>query len=359
MKQKKFSLFLLSNIIKMTVSSSLLLCLLTLVMGLFSSCTENLDFKVTEEPITFDVKDVGFEDGKPVTRGSRTSLIENFGVSASAYNASSTYTSNECGSYFYNIPATPNSAISYFWPAANQEISFFAYHPYGNANLTIQSATTTGAPIYQYTTPTTVASQIDVMTAEVTDMSCETPTVVNLSFKHKCSDLAFNLVNSTSETVTVNSLTIKNFYQTGNLQESTWTTTGSTQDFVLSVNQNVASGSSLDLTGTDNHFFLVPQTIASGKRLLDLYITSGGENKHFYSDLSEAFVAEAGKTYQFKLLLKSNLEIEDEISINDWSLYVGYINYATGTNTENWTPEDQPIEHVISSSITNWTQENN
>ena len=334
-------------------------CLLSIgIIPVLTACTEDLEqyHKSSEGYLKFNIQDNNWTRG---TQAVVASLDEGFGVSSSTYPASGTYTSYGCGNYFYNISALPNTNTEYYWPLTTNEISFFAYYPYGNANLTIQSPSTTGAPIYAYSTPVSVASQIDIMTAQLTDVSCADPTAtVSLTFGHKCSDLRFILDNSTTETVTVNSVTVKNFYRNGTLQENTWTTTGDTQDFVLTVGENVASGTTFDLTGTTNHFLLIPQTIAQGKRLLDLYVTSGGENKHFYCDLAEDYTAEAGKTYQFRLLLKSNLEVDDGTDISDWELQVGYINYATGINTESWTPEEQPIERIISGGISDWQREN-
>ena len=328
---------------------------------MITACTEDLEFDTgnsnAEYSLTFDVS-----DGRGwTTRGLQatvSALDAGFGVSASAYPMAGTYSSYIFGSYFSNILTTPNTATSYYWPAAGNKISFFAYYPYGNANLTIKSPSTLGAPIYQYTTPTAVASQVDIMTTQQTDLSCSSPSTVNLTFSHRCADFRFILNNSTGETVTVNSITVKNFYRSGELHESTWTTTGAVQDFTLSVGTDVAAANSLDLTGTSNHFLLIPQTIASGNRLLDLFVTVGEEDKHFYCDLTEAFVAEAGRTYHFALLLKSDLKIQDDIDISDWELLVGYMEYATSTATQDWVPEEQPIERVLSGSISDWKKEN-
>lgn len=299
------------------------------------------------------------QDLKPViTRGALSNLasIESFGVSAAIYPADNGYSTAGCGSYFRNVEVETNDgSINYLWPSSEYRLSFYAYTPYGAA--TLSSAETVGKMRYTYTVPDAVANHVDLMTAEVLDMTCPSTDPVALTFTHVLSDFKFRLENSTNQDVTVHSITVMNFDYIGTLNGDTWTTTGVSKNFALDIEQNLASGSSLDLTGTNNHFLLLPQTIASGKRLLDLYVTSGGESRHFYSDLTQNFVAEVGKSYQFTLRLSSNLEVSQGTDIADWVLYVGYINYATGTNTENWSPEEQPIEHVIS-GISNWTQEN-
>ena len=295
-----------------------------------------------------------------VTRGAVTTLatLDSYGVSAGVHEAGATYAESQCGNYFRDIEVlTEDGETSYLWPASGYRISFFAHAPYGNANVSLADGSTVGRMKYTYTVPDDVANHIDFMTAEVLDVTCPSDETVALSFRHKLSDFKFRLENSTNANVTVNSITIKNFHHTGTLDGDTWTTTGASKDFTLTVGQEVASGEDLDLTGESNHFILIPQTIDSGKRLLDLYVTSGGEDKHFYSDLTQDFVAEVGKSYQFTLRLSSNLEVSQGTTIADWVLYVGYINYATGTTAEDWGPEEQPIEHVVS-GIANWQQQN-
>ena len=295
-----------------------------------------------------------------VTRGAVTTLatLDSYGVSAGVHDADEDYSTGQCGNYFRNLEVSAdNGQTTYLWPANGYEISFFAYAPFGNANISLSSASTTGRMRYTYTVPDAVASHIDFMTAEVLDVACPSSETVSLNFGHRLSDFCFRLENSTDHDVTVKSITIKNFDHTGTLDGTTWATTGASKDFTLTVNSPLASGTSTDLTGTDNHFLLIPQTISSGKRMLDLCINDGTSDVHFYSDLTQDFVAEVGKSYQFTLRLSSQLEVSQGTSIEEWVLYIGYINYATGTSAENWTPENQPMEHSLA-SITGWVQEN-
>lgn len=336
------------------------LCSLTFTM---TGCSADADSAMTEERqkdnrIAFCLNDI--EDVPATTRGAQatlSSLDAGFGVSCSVYPSSETYTSYPCGSYFYKVQAFPGVATDYYWPETDSKMVFYAYYPYGNANISLSPASTVGRMRYTYTVPDAVASHVDFMTAEVLDVTCPSVETVTLTFGHKLSDFRFLLENSTRNDVTVKSITIKNFDHTGTLIGNTWTTTGASKDFTLDINQGLSSGSRLDLTGTDNHFMLIPQTITSGKRMIDLCINDGTSDVHFYSDLTQDFIAEVGKSYQFTLRLSSRLEVSQGTSIEEWVLYIGYINYATGTSTENWTPENQPMEHSLA-SITGWVQEN-
>lgn len=324
-------------------------------------------FEGSEGPTPVTGENIRFEnDLKPLTanggtRGTVTTLatLNSYGVSAGVHNASTSYAEGQCGNYFRDVEVSAeNGETTYLWPANGYEISFYAHAPYGNSNVSLAPASTAGRMRYTYTVPDAVSEHIDLMTAEVLDIECPSPETVSLTFGHRLADFRFRLENSTDHSVTVKSITVKNFDYIGTLNGTSWTTTGAAKDITLSVGKELASGSTMDLTGNDGHFMLIPQTVASGKRMIDLCINDGTSDVHFYSDLTQDFVAEMGKSYLFTLRLSSKLEVSDSSGIEDWVLYIGYFNYATGTSAGDWTPEDQPAEHMLA-SISGWERENN
>ena len=120
-----------------------------------------------------------------VTRGAVTTLatLDSYGVSAGVHDADEDYSTGQCGNYFRNLEVSAdNGQTTYLWPANGYEISFFAYAPFGNANISLSSASTTGRMQYTYTVPDAVASHIDFMTAEVLDVACPSSETVSLNF---------------------------------------------------------------------------------------------------------------------------------------------------------------------------------
>ena len=177
------------------IHSLLLIGVITLVSGVMVACTKDLGLDdkdrihASDKYVTFNV-DGSADD--VTTRGSQasaSSLTAGFGVSASVYPSSGTYTNYAGGNYFYKIMARPNTATSYFWPTSDYRISFYAYYPYASSIFTVQSSeSANGAPVYAYVVPESIASQLDIMTTQRTNMACTSVAPVSLSFEHRCSD---------------------------------------------------------------------------------------------------------------------------------------------------------------------------
>ena len=310
---------------------------LTLGMGLtlLLSCTEDmgdggLDKSPSSDYLTFSTTTEEEEDANinntAATRGSqakKSSLNSGFGISCSAYPEEGTYTSYALGSYFYNTKVVPNTPTAYYWPTADHKVSFFAYYPYGNTAFKIaSSATAKGRPKYSYTVPSAISKQIDIMTAEKYDVSCATHTTVALSFKHRLADIRFSCTNDGAEAITLKSVSIYGVKYSGTLTNATWTLTGaanssSVNPFTLSVEKTIAPGETLDVTGTKNHFIMLPQTVPSGTQIFDIYATVGGKTEHHYYTLTSDLKLTAGKSYNY--IIKVSGEISVTTSILDWA----------------------------------------
>lgn len=294
------------------------------------------------------------------TRGVVTTLakLTSFGVSAGVYDAASTYASGPCGNYFRNIEVeTATGETTYLWPASQYRIAFYAYYPYNHTNISLADGATTGRMQYTYTVPSAPADQVDLMTAEVTDVACPSTDPVALTFDHKLADFRFYLDNSLAKTIKVNSISISGFQGTGTLTGSSWNTSGDAKTYTLTVGEDMPSGSHLDLTGTTNHFMLIPQSVPSSTRMLDLNITADGVTNHFYYDLTAAFNADMGSSYCFTLRLTSSLEVDPSSDIDEWVMEIGIMSYATAT-TDPWSPSDQPMDKATNGGITVWEREN-
>ena len=220
-----------------------------------------MSMTVSEEPMT----------GRAATRGAQASSasISTFGVSGSLCMRNSSYTAVGCGSFFYNEEVAPGISMDYAWPTSDYKLSFFAYYPYGNDNLTMASlATEKGIPAYSYTVPEDAADHVDVMTAQVTDMLGGQQSPVTLSFNHRCAALRFRLTNTGDNTMTVRSVTVAGVKYTGTLRNATWTLGSDTRSSVLDCDDTeVESGETVDLTD-GNYMFMLPQTLPSTAKVI-------------------------------------------------------------------------------------------
>lgn len=320
---------------KKTIISALRL---TLGMGLtlFISCTEDLgdsrkDISASSDNLAFSISTENIENARNrtvATRGSQAntaSLDAGFGVSCSAYPAAGSYTSYGHGSYFYKVMAVPNIPTAYYWPTADYKVSFFAYYPYGNTAFTVQSpASAPGTPTYAYTVPSDIESQVDIMTAERTDIPCSTHTIVALSFAHRCTDIRFTAYNQQSDALTVKSIAIYGVRYSGTYTSgASWTLSGSVNSstshpFLLSLNTAVASKATVDLTGTSNHFIMLPQTVASGTDFLVIKTQEDGEERTYTYTLDADYELVMGKSVTFQLILGNGTLTINPVSVVDW-----------------------------------------
>lgn len=351
MKQNNFYSLLLAGVI-------------TLGGCMISSCTEDESNESTSNRIIFSIDDQGFSEGKVHTRGAKVNSISSFGVSASVYGAASSYTSAGCGSYFYNQEATVGVPLAYLWPTSDYRISFFAYYPYGNSAFIIQSAANAlGSPTYSYTVPSAIASHLDIMTTQRTNMAC-TPTTVALSFAHRCADIRFNVYNRGSSSLTVHSIGVYGVKYSGTFNDDNnpkWTLNASVNSissnpFLLTAGTVVAGDETVDITGTTNHFIMLPQTVAAGTQMIDVDATVNGVRNHYYHTLESSFTILAGKIYNIRLEMGEETLIVDMTSdIQDWSEEIKNLSIESVGNGNTWT---QPsITDGEDMGIENWEEE--
>ena len=309
---------------------------------------------LTESCTTDPMEEAGSQNGtisftraetptQATTRGSLTTLanIGNFGVSAAIYPAAGGYASAKCGSYFRGIEVSAASGTTnYLWPASDYKLSFYAYAPYGNANVTLADANTIGRMQYTYTVPASIASQIDFMTAESLDHACPSASPVSLTFAHRLTDIQFEAYNQQQDVLTVKSISVcgvqfSGTYTTGN----SWSLTGSKNNlsshpFTLALNTNVASGATVNLTGDNNHFLMLPQTVTTGTDFLVVTTQEDGETRTYTYTQPSDFELVMGKSFTFKLTLgNGKMTVQAPTSITDWQPVE---TVTGGFSIQNW-----------------------
>ena len=295
---------------------------------LFTACTEELENydREKQDNISFSLGEVADMTASRGTRGTSVTSalqISTFGVSAGVH-SSGTYATNPCGNFFYCIEATPTVDTGYSWPTSEYTISFYAYYPYGNTNLTVSSSSGNGLPTYSYSVPQTVSTQADVMTAQILERSCSNTETVALTFGHRCSDIRFIAYNQQSDALTVKSISIYGVKYEGTWQSGTaWSLTGSANSssshpFTLSLNTNVASKATVDLTGTSDHFIMLPQTVATGTDMFVITTLEDSETRTYTYTLPSPLTWEMGKSYTYTLTLGNGTLTVNPVSVVDW-----------------------------------------
>lgn len=298
-----------------------------------------------EARITFTPAEIST---RAVTRGTQTtaSTLKSYGVSCSIYGSDASYASAATGSYFYNQEIDASTGkTDYYWPGSDYKVSFFAYAPYGNSNITVSDATTTGRPTYTYTVPDDISSQIDFMTGEATDIGGKPSSSSYrqpLAFSHRCTGIAFNLTNNYSTSIQLKSISICGLRYTGSLTGDNWTLDASTKDYTITSNSTITAGATLNVTEASGPFLILPQSIASGAEWIRVVaVTDGSAEKTFTYSLPSQLTLAAGQTRTYNLSVKGNEKlIVDEVTVTDWSNGTTFAVNSYGTTIADWTKQE-------------------
>ena len=238
--------------------------------------TDSADSLVIGEEVTLNRNSASYA----ATKGTVITGIDTYGSFATfayTYAAADSWANVKSGSapdFMYNLKSEkisgqwrPNDRL-YYWPAASYKLSFFAYTPYTDYKadgtnpvsdyMSVSSASATGAPVIDYSVPSALDRQIDLMTASKTDVSGGFHQPVPMDFRHVLSGVRFT-AKTKGLNITIKSVTITNVRDRGSLalDSDNWILSpdGSKSDFSL-VKDVAVGGSSVAVNGpTDGVFF--------------------------------------------------------------------------------------------------------
>ena len=164
--------------------------------------------------------------------------------------------------------------------------------------------------------------------------------------KHRCAAINFNVTNSRSDAITVNSISIEGVKYSGTLNEETWTlnaavNSSSSNPFTLTPNTSVAAGATANITGTSNVFLMLPQTIPAGAKLKVVV-----DSEEFEGSLTGEWLA--GKNYVYSITMNESWEYI--LSVSGPTAY----SYAGGTNTYTIQSYRSKSEGLVTENIA-WT----
>ena len=339
------------------IKAALIVATISAITGC-SSLDEERDSKI-QSLITFTPMEI-----QSITRGTQTTknAITSYGVTSSIYSAGSSYTSAKCGSYWLNEEIETVSGNSgHYWPGGEYRVSFFTYAPYGSP-LSIRSSNDLGYPVYQYSVPSAISNQIDFITADIIDHSGEGITdPIPLTFSHQCTDIRFNIYNQGTESLTVHSIAICGVKYSGTCAGGVWTlndavNSTSVNPFLLTLGTAVSGGATVDVTGTNNHFIMLPQIVPSGTNIFDIDATIAGTRKHYYYTLTSNLTLLKSKTYTFNITLgESGIIVDMETDIQDWEVETKYLNIGSIGSNSTWTQTS--VQDAEDFGISNWEEE--
>ena len=212
----------------------------------------------------------------------------NFGVLAWAYQGE--WSDTQEPNYIYNAEATASGSTygfnpPYFWPGKAYNMAFFAYAPYDETGTIFQDKT--GEPTLQYTVPTDITEQKDLLACWQTGIAGNKRATINLNFSHLCTAVKFKVGEGLENAIT--SISIKNVHGSGtySVANEKWTPTGEANgtEYTLDVNPE-NTPLETELTTGENIFMMIPQTLPEGAEIEVKYKDENGQEQILTASIS-------------------------------------------------------------------------
>ena len=160
------------------------------------------------------------------------------------------------------------SSTDYYWPTDNSELTFYAYAPI-DLDPTEESFTGETNTI-TYTSSNTISEQKDFITAMNTGSKADQVLGVDLSFKHRLSQIEVKAYYTGSKyNIKVSGVQIANVYQTGTYTfdtdadgDGSWATSGNKVSYTAECTETelTSTEDAVSVMGADGNWMLIPQT---------------------------------------------------------------------------------------------------
>lgn len=230
----------------------------------------------------------------------------------------------------------------YYWPGASLTFDFYTYSPYNANGLSLP-----GSPdirILNYTVPTDVAQQQDLMLAVNNSVPGDNNAAVPLSFTHLLT--AVNVVaGSQMIDGTIESISFSGLVDDGTLDMTNIAAGWELQNLdrvTYTVNPNVAINHTegQNLLGDGNTFLLLPQTLSETENAITVVVrNSDGTQRELTASLSGEWKMGTTNTYRISITPEYELKFEDaEIPVQD-AHYVSFVTKVEAGNLKgkNWS----------------------
>ena len=182
--------------------------------------------------------------------------------------------------FFYNEKVAANGTMvsPKVWTSDESTLQFYAVYPYidgSNPNLQLVQPLAGELPSVDFTTPTDIANQMDLMTASTQDITYTSTGggshVVPLTFYHSLTAIRFGVGSNLSWAKTIKSVEFQGVYSKGryDIKTKTWSNQSATQNYKLD-NIGVSTSEAVNnVILKDGHTFLmVPQTLPTGAKIV-------------------------------------------------------------------------------------------
>ncbi|WP_417129831.1 fimbrillin family protein [Phocaeicola sp.] len=298
------------------------------------SCQQNDDIETEYTQISFHSYVDGKESPGYLSRGEihenttlnsrgkliyTSSMYSSFGCWASTYGITETWNEGSPINLMNNreIRQSASYISNAYWPGAQQKVKFFAYAPYGSAAISLLG-NMNGYPTFDYTTPSEIVNQEDVLVASTMEYAGNFNKDVPLNFKHALTVIKFIDMGLPQGTVT--KITLSGVYGKARhyVGKNVWDNHAELKDFVLQTNYKTSTveNSGTEIVDSNGNFIMIPQRLSEGAKLkIELQEINGSTQEYTVSLANTEWIM--GK------MIKYNLSIDNKALIvvgdlTDW-----------------------------------------
>lgn len=284
-----------------------------------------------------------FEGGAAATRGVPVTSLETYG--AFHVQAHCTDNGTPVSQFYMDDNATNSDGTVWstsqvrYWPGENRTLQFFAWAPVDAA-----FTATPGSPestTLEYTVPTTVTDQKDVVVATTEEIAGNANTTQPLTFRHICTAVKFK-VGDQMQAGTIKKITISGVHNSGayDMASDSWQLGSNTT--VFSIEQDIemtGNESGSMITDGENTFMMLPQELPAGAKVEIIFHDSQAGTDRTFSASIGGMTWPQGKTVTYSLSITPEYELEfiSEPELQDAHYIIYPIHIKAGDVPGGWT----------------------
>lgn len=219
------------------------------------------------------------------------------------------------GQFYMNTDVTDkgnnlwSSDRTYIWPGKAHTLTFYAWAP---ADAGITSPSSPESTTLEYTVPTTVTDQKDVVVATTEEIAGNANTTQPLAFRHICTAVKFK-VGDQMQAGTIKKITISGVHNSGayDMASDSWQLGSNTTAF--SIEQDIemtGNESGSMITDGENTFMMLPQELPAGAKVEIIFHDSQAGTDRTFSASIGGMTWPQGKTVTYKLSITPEYELE-------------------------------------------------
>lgn len=257
------------------------------------------------------------------------------------------------GQFYMNTDVTDkgnnlwSSDRTYIWPGKAHTLTFYAWAP---ADAGITSPSSPESTTLEYTVPTTVTDQKDVVVATTEEIAGNANTTQPLAFRHICTAVKFK-VGDQMQAGTIKKITISGVHNSGayDMASDSWQLGSNTTAF--SIEQDIemtGNESGSMITDGENTFMMLPQELPAGAKVEIIFHDSQAGTDRTFSASIGGMTWPQGKTVTYTLSITPTYELEfiSEPELQDAHYIIYPIHIKANDVPGGWTITSSDPDNV-------------